>query len=90
MQIVWLIVGRTGEYDDCLQWNVVAYTYKEAAEIHVKKLNELTAKPYFNSLESLSKIEDKIRTSQLDSKCRIDYTGTVYSIQEIQLRDKYQ
>ncbi len=40
MEIIFIISGTNGEYSDCVEWNVAAYTSREAAEQHLKLLNE--------------------------------------------------
>ena len=42
----YIVVGYTGQYEDAIQWNVIAYTSKEVANTHAKLAEEELIKKY--------------------------------------------
>jgi uncharacterized membrane protein YebE (DUF533 family) len=84
---VHLVVGSTGEYSDHSQWNVAAYTTREQAEEHVRRLNEMVAATKADGgmdWDGRGAVAERVRKT-LDPDCDIDYTGVEYEIQEVPL-----
>jgi len=85
--IVYIVVGNTGEYDDRYAWNAKAFSSKEKADDLVGALNKLTEGARDLTYKERSKLEEKICKS-LDPMCSIDYTGTYYNIQQLEVEDE--
>lgn len=82
--LIYIVTGSTGEYDDRYEWNVKAFSSKEKADDLCGALNKL--------MEGASKLKHKERyelqemiQESLDRLCSIDYTGTYYNIEILEL-----
>lgn len=82
--IIYIVTGSTGEYDDRYEWNVKAFSSKEKADNLCGVLNKLMEGARDLTYKERSKLEEKIQKS-LDLKCSIDYTGTYYNIEELEV-----
>lgn len=89
MKTIYVIVGRTGEYSDRVEWMVEAWSTKEKAVERIKfleeKLLELGAKDERTPYEERDKIEEIM--NQYDPSFRLDYTGTSYYLDAVDLKD---
>ena len=90
---VYIVVGHTGEYEDRCEWNAFAFTSLEKAESKMKQGNELLNKMRDEiNLERgcagflpnmyTDKIEEHMRDN-FDKACSIDYTGSYYTVEEL-------
>lgn len=79
---IFLVIGATGEFEDYHEWVVCAYRDISSAQEHAKKAEEEAKKLFSerNKLEISSTHETK-----LDANMHIDYTGTSYYVEEIDL-----
>ncbi len=84
---MYILMGNTGEYSDHTTWFVAAYTSREMAEQHKKRLDEIiysTEKEGYDH-EDRNKLIFLIKAKELDPMCIIGYTGTWYEIKEVKL-----
>jgi hypothetical protein len=83
--IVYIVKGNTGEYGDREDWVVRAFFNKETADDLKGGLNILVENSGRNMCyEDRENLRDKIRET-LDPNCEIDYTGTYYTIESIEV-----
>jgi hypothetical protein len=80
---IWVVRGTTGEYSDRSEWPVCAYKdeqkAKDHAEMATKRAKEIeaTRKNRYPRCEGLN---------EFDPNMSIDYTGTEYFIEEMELK----
>lgn len=98
-KLIYVIQGTTGEYSDRADWIVCAFEDKKQAATYEQDLTDLSAN-YFKGLkdaslhyylvyfEELTEELKEIYTKLLffDPKFQMDYTGTSYWVEEIELR----
>jgi hypothetical protein len=85
--IVYLVKGHTGEYDDRSEWIAKAFLLEEKADDMKGGLNILLEKSGNGmSYEERDLLEAIIRET-LDPRCSIDYTGTYYTIEEVEVQE---
>ena len=82
--IIYIVTGSTGEYDDRYEWNVKAFSSKEKADDLCGELNKLTEGASKLSYKERDELAEAVQES-LDPKCSIDYTGTYYNIEELEV-----
>ncbi len=75
----WVVIGSTGEYEDFHEWNVVVYTNKAVAEKHMKLANKEAKNPKY--------VKDDMQKNPYDEQFHMDYTGTSYDIEELEISD---
>lgn len=90
--VLYLVIGECGEYDDWRTWNVIAYRTKKAATEHVRQARAW-AKAFEQKFRAkwgdewwLHSHEDKT-PNPFDPKFNTDSTGTKYSITKLPLGD---
>ena len=82
--IVYIVTGHTGEYEDRWDWNVKAFTSKEKADNLCEALNVLVKDSKELDWDDRDKLVEKIQQS-LDPMCSIDYTGTYYKVDQLEV-----
>ena len=85
--IVYIVVGNTGEYDDRWKWKVKSFTSKEKADSLCEALNVLVKDSKGLDWDERDKLMESIQQS-LDPMCSIDYTGTYYNIEQLEVEDE--
>lgn len=96
METLYVVFGRTGEYDSRREWEVCGYADKAAADAHVDALNarlklldlfsdrdEDVAKWYIREEQAQKRMKD------LDPYFQLDYTGVDYAIFELSMYDSF-
>lgn len=81
---IYIVCGMTGEYSDSFDWNVCAYTDKNIAEEHARKAM-LRGKEIQKSNQRYYR--PKHGENQFDVEMSMDYTGTEYTVNEVDLLD---
>lgn len=88
----YLIVGRTGEYNDRRNWNVIVYSNKEKAQIHLDNLNNWCKENKVDMERAARKVYlEKGFKKRKEMKCpyddnfSFDYISTEYNIKEVEL-----
>lgn len=83
MEKIYIVMGSAGEYSDHITWQVAAYNTEDEAEKHVEKaaerFRELNLK-YHEDIYAIPKGEN-----EYDPHMRVDYTGTRYYVEEVNL-----
>lgn len=83
MEKIYVVMGSCGEYSDHITWQVAAYKTEEEARKHVGKaaerFSELNLK-YHEDVYTIPKGEN-----EYDPYMRVDYTGTRYYVEEVDL-----
>lgn len=98
---IYVVQGSTGEYSDRTDWIVCAFEDKEQAATYEQDLTDLSVK-YANRSKSLTPVKSYLLTysdpsdfeskvmfqqlKELDPKFEMDYTGTYYTVTEVELR----
>lgn len=91
MTKVYVVTGDTGEYSDYRQWMVCAYMSEDAAKARVIELETL-----MKTLGAVTDSEWEQRAAATDAMRKhehgdqafdIDYTGTRYSYEAVELKD---
>lgn len=92
---IYIVVGYTGEFSDRTEWNVAAYTSRDKAEAHAKGATQYLVpangafgmpsakfgvKASYNQRDHLQSV--------WDPNCRMNYTGTDYYVNEVELREE--
>lgn len=85
MKNIWLLEGSTGEYADFTTWIVVGYATQAEADKHRD-----AAQAAADSAMKLSNAQRRDFKNPHDPKCQIDYTGTRYTVQMIEVREAFQ
>lgn len=90
---VYIVVGHTGEYEDKYEWNAFAFTSLEKAESKKKEGNDLLNKMrdesevksgayYHLPHDDREKMEEYMQNN-FDKRCSVDYTGSYYTVDEL-------
>lgn len=86
---IYVVIGSTGEYSDHNEWMVKAFKTEEAAQTHVKTLDDKTLElgvrydadhPEYDQREKAQEI-----MKVLDPNFSCDYTGTRYEYCMVEL-----
>ncbi len=77
-----LVMGRTGEYSDRNEWFVRAFADEAKAIEFCKELNSYVIGSSDWDYDTKKEFEHP-----LDPKCKIDYTGTDYTVFDIDFDD---
>ena len=80
---IYLVQGTTGEYSDRKDWTVCAYRSKEKAYDHASKAMRRAMKLHYMGWKSY---DNNGEVNEFDSKMQIDYTGTEYTTEEVELK----
>lgn len=86
----WIVMGGTGEYADCNEWPVAVYADKAAAEKHAAMLNEWCVANGVGPSGAVARRPHHERSQVVcpyDPGFCVDYTGTAYSVAEVEMRD---
>jgi len=94
MSTIYIVRGQTGIYDDHYEWNVMAFTDKQQAQFRVSILHTILKEHnalYENGIDCAA-YNDKDVKALLESEIKnfdphfsLDYTGTEYQIEELEL-----
>jgi len=86
---IYVVQGSTGEYSDHREWLVKAFKSQEKAQDFVSfldsKLLELGLK--YESVYTHEDMEKEEKMMEFDPQFQFDYTGTMYSILEVELEE---
>lgn len=80
---VYVIRGTTGEYSDRKEWVVCAYSDEQLAKDHVLAATKWAHEEHAR-MGTYGELE---RASPYDPDIRIDYTGTAYRYDAVQVRE---
>ena len=81
---IYLVWGQTGEYEEAAEWIVCAYTNAAKARGHA---DQATAEVgvILNQYDSYLRVPPG--ANRFDPHMQLDYTGTRYTVSEIELHD---
>jgi hypothetical protein len=94
---IWIVYGKTGEYDDSRDWLVCAFSTKALAK---KRLNAcvaeacrlLESKPnegrYIGEHVDYEDRHDAMLENECDLQMDVDYNGVKYGMYELMYEDK--
>lgn len=89
-KIIYILFGTTGEYSDREEWMVKAFTNERSAILLEKQLSEFARVEFQNSQKADSEWDYRHNlTHKDDSGFRMDYTGTFYFINEVELEEDH-
>lgn len=85
---IYVVMGTTGEYEDRKEWLVMAFTKEDKAKRHADDcagyaLENGVSAQHFN-YDNKSEI---IENNPYDAHMQIDYTGTRYYYEKVELGD---
>lgn len=88
---IYVLFGDTGEYSDHSDWAVRAYFNKEDADADCAFLNAI-AQEIFDRRLGYPHLDEAVRCrlTPHDPEANMDYTGTHYSVTEMDLVDARQ
>lgn len=82
LEYLWIVTGSTGEYSDRCEWTVCAYRTYEEAEKH-----QQLAQAEADRIENTGKDHHFYpEPNKYDSRMQMDYSGTSYGYEMIELR----
>ena len=84
---IWIVSGATGEYSDHREWAVCAYCLEKDAREHAEKA-DAKAKDLAKRYDRHYEIPHG--ANEYDSRMTMDYTGTNYYVEMIELADAPQ
>lgn len=90
MTKIWIVQGSTGEYSDHREWMVCAYRDEAKAEQHARAAKEWYQKNGCDKWDFQKRWEAKEKGlhNPFDPNMDIDYTGTDWTIFEVNLLDR--
>lgn len=83
MNLVWIVFGQTGEYEDNETWEVAAFSSEEKAAARVLALNEWCENLAMSRNNPSDDLGHWKVQCPLDPKCRTDYNGIQYACYSI-------
>lgn len=86
-KIIYVVRGSTGEYSDRYEWIVKAFTDKVTAQWFVNDCSAIARDEFANAEENEEGFFSYKVYSELDPKFSMDYTGTNYYLEEVELQD---
>ena len=86
MKQIYIVIGNTGEYSDFRQWNVCAYMSEKSARARVTELDMLM-KSIGAKWDQDGCVEAMRNNERGDRSFEIDYTGTTYYYNVVELKD---
>lgn len=93
MQQIFIVIGETGEFGGKRWWPVAAYKKETDCLMHVKMANEVVDEFYWKHKKGgLDEIADNminVCKSPYDPYIQMDYNGTRYSLQKIELCESF-
>lgn len=78
-ELIYLVVGNTGEYEDFREWAVAAFTSKQRAETWKRNCEKFAP----SSLSRWSDREDMV--NPYDPDMDVDYNGVRYNVCRVRL-----
>jgi hypothetical protein len=83
MSRVYIVHGRTGEYEDWRDWPVVAFSTRRRAETWARRANEWCKENGvgWNQYPDYDLRYDESLTNPYDPRMSVDYTGVQYDVQ---------
>ena len=88
--VVWAVRGHTGEYSDRAEWVVCAYLSEEKARAHAEAADAWAMALYERSKTAGSdqwNVRREADKNPYDSRCHMDYNGTRYTYEMIEIMD---
>lgn len=96
METLYVVFGKTGEYDSYREWEVCAYTDNASADAHVEALNaRLRLLDLFSDRDNdivqwyEKEQQAKGEMKDLDPHFQLDYTGVDYDMFELNVYDSF-
>jgi hypothetical protein len=94
---IFTVHGTTGEYSDRSEWVVCAYTKEEDAKQHIELASEYArlwkekskSADYLKIAYSVEGQEMQEKANPMDPKFSMDYTGTSYWLEEVELNSSF-
>ena len=83
---IWMVMGTTGEYEDCITWRVAAYTTPKVAKYHMEQAQKEVDKYDIDNMTS-SQMYDLKKKNPYDPRMVVDYTGVSYYIEDFELSE---
>ena len=80
---IYIVLGRTGDYDDFRDWVVKAFTSQEKAQELVAAASE-RAREILQTW-AITPDDETSEQNEFDPKMEMDYTGTLYYITKCEL-----
>ena len=84
---IYVVIGETGEYSGRIEWFVCAYKEEELSEKHANLAHEYAKKWREHGCDPRP-IGDYTFESPYDSNAKMDYIGTEYRVEEVELREE--
>lgn len=89
MRTICIVSGSTGEYDDRVEWLVDAWDTQAQAEARIaeleKRYTELGGGQIYRRTPA-ERVEAMAEMHKLDPHFRLDYTGTIWKMCEVELK----
>lgn len=85
LQHAFLVVGRTGEYEDVQEWNVAVYLTKEEATQHCTLANEYANKCFDAWQRGWEYSLKSPLPNPYDVNIKVDFPGVSYRVEDIPL-----
>jgi len=79
---IWIVSGATGQYSDYSEWNVAAFKSKEKADKFCQDCQIEADKVKDSGYEERDNF-----THKHDPQFYMDYQGTSYSVEMVEIRD---
>ena len=86
MTSVFLLSGAAGEWDDRVEWNVAAFRNRDDADVLCAALNQWCLDHRCDPVNGARGVRCPTDPCPLDPKFSTDTGGTIYQIEEIELR----
>lgn len=91
---VFIVSGTTGQWSDSYSWNVAAYYTRKPAEAHAAAARQ-KADEIQDAIETAEAAEEgdydfKRPENPYDPWMSMDYTGTWYGVEEVELRESFE
>ena len=88
-ETIYIVTGHTGEYSDSRDWTVCAYRDEAHAANHAKAAQDWARA---NAKEFSDRYWQRGRElkNPHDPDCQIDYTGTKYGVERVEVRESFQ
>ena len=83
---IYTVMGTTGEYSDRIEWAVVSFKHKSAAEKLVINATRQAALIDQERQKRSAIFEQPVAKNKYDPEMRMDYTGTQYYIVQTELK----
>ena len=89
MKTVYLVQGRTGCYEDRYIWIAKSFFSEKKAKDLCEELNKVARKSLAKNLSKEYQTEEEVEEEliKLDPKAKIDFPGTSYNVENIEVED---